>query len=212
MKIRLVMMFAASFIAGSFCPNSSYSGTSSEAKACNGRYQSKECHYVLWTNDCKSKISVDWVALKIPGTKDLQRSKRNWCSVVFENEAVTKEKKLLPTVCDNLMKFMDAAKKGLPEIEWQDTPCTHLTGKDGVLYLEEENPSSIYAVRLADARGCKLEAEVKPADALKNRQVYRDAKTVFTLRCPVLPDRSFAWLNRFSAQIGVNFKVQNDLK
>jgi hypothetical protein len=178
---------------------------------CNGFYKSYSCETTLFLNDCKQTIRIKWNPLRLPGNIEWARSHRNWCSITWDTAEATEERKYPPEKCDQIFKVMAAGLQGLPEVKWQDAPCTHIGTPDGVLYVKQNwdntevtkffhDPPKFKdldpeAVRLEDVRGCTLHNE-------KER----------VARCPVLPQRVQSWLRRFLASVDVHLVIQNPVR
>lgn len=171
---------------------------------CNGYHNSATCVNTLQLNHCKNSIQMRWPPLRNPGTAEWEKTHRNFCSITYDAEEASEERKFSPERCERLFPLMTAALQGFPEIPWQDTPCTHSGTSDGVLLISQrreptggpgaKDPEPV-AIRLADAALCKLHNE-------KRRE----------LRCPVLPQRTQTWLRKFLAALDVRLVIQNELR
>ena len=181
---------------------------------CNGIYASHSCTLRLELNHCTQSIEFAWPPLRLPGDPSFAKAHRTYCNVYWDGDKGKDRRKFPPQKCESIVMAAALGLNSLPEIAWQDAKCTLMGGskdaifilsqswpkpKDGVfqhMRVDDKPDPNPVSVRIKEAAECRLVVEKK------KKQLY----------CPVLEQRTFDWLKKFLATVGVGIRIQNKLQ
>lgn len=179
---------------------------------CTGYYESYTCTNTLMVNDCKHSIKLHWPPLKMPGTEELAKTRRTFCSLTITSAESIEERKFPPQKCEQALKLIAAALQGFPEVPWQDAQCTHIGSNDGILLASQrwERPKKQETLGPPDTTP-DLEPKAIRLEELRRCKLHHTAKKRM-MHCPVLTQVVHSWLRKYLAFFDVGLVIQNDLK